>query len=82
MNSLSLIRKLIITLFILHRNINLSSHYMVPLHKEQKHKDPMVEHHVTCLPLHLFSVQLNLPSFPAIHHASARAHNAKLLFHC
>lgn len=51
-NCLPWIRRLIITLFILHRNINLRSHCMVPLHKQQKQEDPVVEHHMTCLPLH------------------------------
>ena len=61
-NRLSLIRRLIITLFILHRSINLRFHYMVPLHKQQKQEDPVVEHHMTCLPLHLtFLLSLIFP---------------------
>lgn len=48
-NSLSLIARLIITLFVLDRNINLDLTEMVPLHKQE---NPVVEYHMTCLPLH------------------------------
>lgn len=48
-NSLSLIARLIIAIFVLDRNINLDLTEIVPLHKQE---NPVVEHHMTCLPLH------------------------------
>lgn len=56
----SLTARLTVTLFVSDKNINLDLTEMAALHKQE---NPVVEHHMTCLPLHwTFLLSLTFPS--------------------